>query len=266
MHNNNSQRSFAVLFNQNIFIMKLQNNTVLITGGSSGIGLELAKVLTNKGNKVVICGKSNEKLAAAKKILPKLITYQCDISDGEECKAFAKKVNENHPDLNILVNNAAIVNKFDFFGNEKAMEFAESEYQTNLLAPIRLIKLLYPTISSNDSSVIINITTGLIYAPRVIYPFYNSSKSALHSFTQTLRIRLKDEKTKVVEVMFPAVDTPWHQGTPPKIAISAEAAVSEMIKGLEKGKSEIRVGGAKILHLISRLAPAFALKKVNEIQ
>lgn len=246
--------------------MKLKNSTVLITGGSSGIGLELSKVFIQRGNKVIICGKSNEKLVAAKKQEPKLITYQCDLSDSQQCADFARKISENHPDLNILINNAAIVNKIDFINNENAIGLAENEYQTNLLAPIRLIKLLYKTISANDSPAIINITTGLIYAPRVIYPFYNSSKSALHSFTQTLRIRLKDEKTKVVEVMFPAVDTPWHQGTPPKIAISAEAAVSEMIKGIEKGKSEIKVGGAKILSLVSRLVPAFALKKVNEIR
>jgi uncharacterized oxidoreductase len=246
--------------------MKLRNNTVLITGGSSGIGLELGKVLIQKGNKVIICGKSEEKLAAAKNLLPQLITYQCDLSDSQLCTEFVRKIAENHPDLNMLINNAAMVNKIDFFSNDNAIELAENEYQTNLLAPIRLIKLLFPTLSANDAPAIINVTTGLIYAPRVIYPFYNSSKSALHSFTQTLRIRLKDEKTKVIEVMFPAVDTPWHQGTPPKIAISTEAAVSEMIKGLEKGKTEIRVGGAKILYLISRLAPAFALKKVNEIQ
>jgi uncharacterized oxidoreductase len=246
--------------------MKLRNNTVLITGGSSGLGLELSKVLIQKGNKVIVCGKSNEKLVAAKKILPQLINYQCDISDNQQCTDFVRSITENHPDLNILVNNAATVSKIDFINNENAIELAENEYQTNLLAPIRLIKLLYPTLSANDSSAIINVTTGLIYAPRVIYPFYNSSKAALHSFTQTLRIRLKNEKTIVVEVMFPAVDTPWHQGNPPKIAISTEAAVSEMIKGLEKGKAEIRVGGAKILHLISRVAPAFALKKVNEIK
>ncbi len=246
--------------------MKIKNSTVLITGGSSGIGLELAKVLTNKGNNVIICGKSNEKLLAAKKLIPQLITYQCDLSDSQECIDFAKRIKENHPDLNILINNAAIVNKIDFINDENAMELAENEYQTNLIAPIRLIKLLYKTINANNSSAIINITTGLIYAPRVIYPFYNSSKSALHSFTQTLRIRLKDEKTKVIEVMFPAVNTPWHQGTPPKIAISADVAVSEMINGLEKEKSEIKVGGAKILYLISRFAPSFALKKVNEIQ
>lgn len=246
--------------------MKLENNTVLITGGSSGIGLELSKILIHKGNRVIICGRSIEKLSAAKESEPGLITYQCDLSDSQQCNDFAETINKNHPRLNILINNAAIVSKIDFINDENAMELAENEYRTNLIAPIRLIKLLYKTMQANDNPAIINITTGLIYAPRVIYPFYNSSKSALHSFTQTLRIRLKDEKSKVIEVMFPAVNTPWHQGTPPKIAISAEVAVSEMINGLEKGKSEIKIGGARILCLISRLAPSFALKKVNQIQ
>jgi uncharacterized oxidoreductase len=167
---------------------------------------------------------------------------------------------------NILINNAAIVNKIDFLKDEKALEFAENEYQTNLLAPIRLIKLLYNSISSKESSAIINITTGLIYAPREIYPFYNSSKAALHSFTQTLRMSLSRGKTAIIEVMFPAVITPWHKGNPPKIAIPAIDAVNQMIKGVEKGKTEIRVGGAKILYLMSRIAPAFTLKKINSIK
>jgi uncharacterized oxidoreductase len=246
--------------------MKLKNNTVLITGGSSGIGLELSKALIQKGNTVIICGKTNEKLMAAKKAEPKLITYQCDLSDSKECLDFAKRIKENHPKLNVLVNNAAIVNKIDFLKEENAIELAENEYQTNLLAPIRLIKLLYNTINANESPTIINVTTGLIYAPRVIYPFYNSSKSALHSFTQTLRMSLREEKIKVIEVMFPAVNTPWHKGAPPKIAIPVDDAVNKMIKELEKGKPEIRVGGAKILYLVSRIAPGFALKKINSIE
>lgn len=246
--------------------MNLKNNTVLITGGSSGIGFELSKVLIHKGNTVIICGKSNEKLLAAKKAEPKLITYQCDLSDSRACIDFANKIKENHPELNILINNAAIVNKIDFLKDDKALEFAENEYQTNLLAPIRLIKLLYQLISGKESSAIINITTGLIYAPRKIYPFYNSSKSALHSFTQTLRMSLNKGKTEVIEVMFPAVITPWHKGNPPKIAIPADDAVNQMIKGLEKGKPEIRVGGARMLYLMSRIAPGFALKKINSIE
>ncbi len=246
--------------------MKLNINTVLITGGSSGIGLELSKALIQKGNTVIICGKSEKKLLAAKESMPTLITYRCDLCDSSMSYEFVETIKENHPDLNILVNNAAIVNKIDFLDAEDAMKLAENEYQTNLIAPIRLIKLLYKTLKKNDSPAVINITSGLIYAPRVIYPFYNSTKAALHSFTQTLRLRLKNENINVFEVMFPAVDTPWHKGTPPKIAISANVAVAEMIQGLEKGAHEIRVGGAKKLYFISRIAPGFAIKKINQIQ
>lgn len=246
--------------------MNLRSNTVLITGGSSGIGLELSKVLIQKGNTVIVCGKSKEKLLAAKKAEPNLITYQCDLANTKACEELVERIKESHPKLNVLINNAAIVNKIDFIRDENAMKLAENEYQTNLLAPIRLIRLLYNSINSNESPAIINITTGLIYAPRVIYPFYNSSKSALHSFTQTLRLSLSMEKTEVIEVMFPAVNTPWHKGNPPEIAIPVEDAVNKMITGLEKGKSEIRVGGAKILYLMSRIAPGFAFKKVNSIK
>ncbi len=245
--------------------MNIKNNTILVTGGSSGIGLQMSKVLIKKGNTVIICGKSNDKLLAAKKSEPKLVAYQCDLSNSDACVDLANWITKNHPELNVVINNAAVVNKIDFLENEKAMEIAESEFQTNLFGPLRLIKLLYNTIRKNDSPTIINVTTGLIYAPRKIYPFYNSTKAALHTFTQTLRLSLKNEKTKVIEVMFPAVDTPWHNGSAPKIAISPEEAVSEMIKGLESGKEEIRVKGAKVLYLLSRIAPKFALKKINQI-
>lgn len=245
--------------------MELSNNTVLITGGSSGIGLQLSKCLILAGNTVIICGKSNDKLMAAKATEPKLITYQCDLSVAKERSDFAALIIQNHPTLNFLINNAAVVNRIDFLEHDLAMELAEQEYQTNLLAPIHLIKLLHSTIRKNKNPTIINITTGLIYAPRVVYPFYNSSKSALHSFTQTLRVLLKDQ-IKVVEVMFPAVDTPWHKGTPPKIAISATDAVNEMIKELKKDNLEIRIKGVKLLYLLSRIAPAFAFKKINQIR
>ncbi len=94
--------------------MKIKNNTVLITGGSSGIGLQLSKVLLQNENCVIICGKSNDKLRAAKELLPNLITYQCNLADKIESDEFAKWLIENYPNLNILINNAAIVNKMDF--------------------------------------------------------------------------------------------------------------------------------------------------------
>jgi uncharacterized oxidoreductase len=99
-----------------------------------------------------------------------------------------------------------------------------------------------------------------------MYPFYNATKAALHSFTQVLRWQNKDKNLKITEVMFPAVDTPWHGGNPPKIAIPVEKAITEMLKGLQKGKPEIRVGGANLLYRVSRIAPGFAMKKVNSLE
>jgi uncharacterized oxidoreductase len=221
--------------------MKLQGNTVFITGGSSGIGLELSNVLSKNGNKVIICGRSKEKLSLAQNNIPDLVTYQCDLSDKNECDALIEKIKIEHPDLNVLINNAAIVNKIDFLNNKNSIELAEIEYRTNLFAPMQLIKGLSDTLKVNHNARIINITTGLIYAPRVIYPFYNSSKSALHSFTLVLRESLKKDNIEVNEVMFPAVDTPWHNGNPPKIAISTESAVNEMINGLKKNKRRLEL-------------------------
>jgi uncharacterized oxidoreductase len=246
--------------------MKLENNTILITGGSSGIGLELSKTLIQKGNKVIICGRSNDKLTEAKKILPKLITYQCDLSDEKQCNNLVKVISENHPDLNVLVNNAAIVNKIDFNSTENTIELAENELATNFLAPVRLIHSLSPTIQKNANPAIINVTTGLIYTPRAIYPFYNATKAALHSFTQVYRKQMEKSNVNIIEVMFPAVKTPWHNGNPPKIAIPVEKAVNEMIKGLMQNKKEIRIAGAKLLYRVSRIAPKFAFKKVNSLK
>jgi uncharacterized oxidoreductase len=246
--------------------MKLENNTILITGGSSGIGLQLSKVLIQRGNKIIICGRSNERLSNAKSIEPKLITYQCDLSNRKQCSDFSKNISENHPDLNILINNAAIVNRTNFLSTDKIIEMAENEFETNFMAPVRLIHFLSPILMKNNNPAIINITTGLIYTPRADYPFYNATKAALHSFTQVLRKQTENSNINIVEVMFPAVKTPWHKGKPPKIAISTEKAVDEMIIGLEKSKKEIRVAGARLLYKVSRIAPAFAFKKVNSLK
>lgn len=246
--------------------MHLENNTLLITGGSSGIGLELSKILIQKGNKVIICGRSNEKLSKAKSIEPQLITYQCDLSNSRECAEFSKMITENHPELNILINNAAIVNKVDFLSTDNIIEMAEVEMETNYMAPLRLIHFLFPTLQKNKNPAIINITTGLIYVPRADYTFYNATKAALHSFTQVFRKQTENSNIHIVEVMFPAVKTPWHNGKPPKIAISSERAVNEMIKGLERNKKEIRVAGAKMLYTVFRIAPKFAFGKVNSLE
>ena len=245
--------------------MGLQHKSVLITGGSSGIGLELSHQLIARKNKVIICGRSLKKLQEAKAKLPELYIIQCDLSDVSQCDQLISQVKKEHPDLNILINNAAIVHRESFLGSMDSCKKAELELQVNLLAPLRLTEGLWSMLQSNSDPSIINVTTGLIYAPRADYPFYNATKSALHSFTQVLRRQTVRTGVKVIEVIFPAVDTPWHQGRPPKIAISPQQAVNEMLGGLEKGKDEIRVGGVNLLYLASRIAPQFAINKVNSL-
>lgn len=244
----------------------LTNNIILITGGSSGVGLELAKRLIEKRNTVLICGRSEKRLQEAKQLLPSIHIFPCDISSEKECVLLYEWVKTNYPDCNILINNAAIVHNTNFMNDDKAIEKAHDEFQTNTLAPIRLSKLFLPLLLKNANARLINISTGLVYAPRAVYPFYNATKTALHSFTQTLRLQVRNEPVKVIEVLLPVVDTPWHKGNPPKIAISAEKAVEEVLRKVEKGNSlEIRIGGVNILYWLSRIAPGFAVRKINSL-
>lgn len=244
--------------------MMIQGNTILITGGGSGIGLELAKELCLH-NKVLVCGRSLDKLLAAKRQLPNIEVFACDISLIEECKLLFDWVQSKHPKCNILINNAALAHRTDFVEDPEALQKAHLEFATNILAPITLCKLFIPLLSTQVNAKIFNISTGLIYAPRSIYPFYNATKAALHAFTQVLRIQMEKNPIQVIEVMLPVVDTPWHKGPVPKIAITAEKAVDEMLRSWDKNLPEIKVGKVKLLYWLSRLAPQFALRKINSV-
>lgn len=244
--------------------MNLQNQTVLITGGSSGIGLELARQLLAMNNTVIICGRSAEKLAGARNAIP-VHTVQCDVSSSSGRDALMHWLSEHHPECNVLVNNAAIVHRTSFYDDPHIVEKAILEIDVNLVAPIALGKLFLSRRVAPKACTIINITTGLIYAPRAVYPIYNATKAALHSFTQVLRHQLKGKNIELFEVIMSVVATPWHKGNVPKIAITPEAAVREMIAGLQKGKPEIRIGAVRKLYWLSRIAPSLAFRIINRV-
>ncbi len=245
--------------------MKLQNHTILITGGSTGIGLELAKVLTEKGNTVLICGRSQEKLIEAKKQIPKLQILACDLSDKVDRDKLVKWVKTEFPQCNILINNAGITHNTNFKGDDEILVKAEQEIQLNLMAPIVLTKQLLPVLEQNPNPTIINVTTGLAYVPKAAYPIYNATKAALHSFTMVLRKQLEHDPIDIIEVLMTVVDTPFHNGHAPKRAISPQKAVCEMIQKLEKGKKEIRIDKVGLLYMISRLSPKLAFRMINRV-
>ena len=202
--------------------MILQKNTILITGGSSGIGLELAKRLIEKDNKVIICGRSKEKLENAKIENLEIEIFQCDLSKEKECEKLTHWIKQTHKECNILINNAAIVHIASFYKDEKILEKVKTEIHTNLLAPIILTKLFIPILENNPKPKLINISSGLAYVPKAEYPFYNATKSALHSFTQTLRVQMDKSTIDILEVFLPPVDTPFHKGNPPQKAITVK--------------------------------------------
>ena len=245
--------------------MRLEGNTILITGGSSGIGLALARRLADT-NEVIICGRSEEKLTQAKVMIPLLHTFQCDIAQQSGQERLTQWIKAHHPTCNILVNNAAIVHKTGFLQDPQIIQKAQDEIQTNFIAPVALTKHFWPILSANQNSAVIYLTTGLVYAPKAAYPIYNATKSALHTFIRTLRMQTDGEATRLYEVLMPVVDTPFHNGHPPKIAISPEKAVDALCKGLQHDKQEIRIAGVKLLYLISRLSPALAQKIINRVQ
>ena len=172
--------------------MKLSHQTVLITGGSSGIGLELAKQLAARQNTVLICGRSAQRLSDAKVVVPEAQTFQCDISSDSERTKLLQWVKKYHPSCNVLVNNAAIVHKSNFYEDAGIVEAAIREIDTNLVAPIALTKAFLNLFKQQKNSAVINITTGLIYAPRAVYPIYNATKAAVHAFTQVLRHQIRE--------------------------------------------------------------------------
>jgi uncharacterized oxidoreductase len=186
--------------------MKITGNTILITGGTSGIGLGFAEEFLKLGNKVIICGRREQRLKQIKEKHPEIVTRVCDVSDIKQRDELSKWVIKEHHDTNILMNNAGI----QLLSNIKDpadLGKVHQEVETNFIAPIHLTSLFIKHLASNPSSVIINISSGLAFAPLAFMPVYCATKAAIHSLTLSLRHQLKDTSIKVFEIIPPAVDT-----------------------------------------------------------
>jgi uncharacterized oxidoreductase len=240
----------------------MKDHKILITGGSSGIGFEMAKQLSKAGNHVVICGRSEEKLKKAKEKVPELYTIQCDITQQADRKKLLDEVMNEHSDLKMLINNAGIVNRFVINKQEKLENVLSEELQTNYVAPVVLAQMFSEILSGNKGTVV-NVSSGLAYIPLFIQPNYCATKAALHSITQSMRIQFKKIGVNVTEIFFPAVNTPFQKGYAPKNAIEPDVAAEIAIKGLESGKEEVHVKTAGLLYKLSRIMPKKALKKIS---
>ncbi len=244
--------------------MNSNGNTVLITGGASGIGLALSRLLIASGNRVVVCGRDREKLDAAVASLPGLIAIQADVAEPASRGALVKEVTERFPDLNVLINNAGLLHVSDL---TKAAHISElkDEIAVNLMAPVELINALLPTIRTRPSPTLVNVSSGYVFLPSARTAAYSTTKTALHIYTRTLRYQLAHDGISVVEVMPPAADTAMashYAGS----KMSPDLVARKILRGLVKGDDEIVIGISRWARRLARLMPATAFAIMNRME
>jgi uncharacterized oxidoreductase len=228
--------------------MNPSGNTILITGGATGIGFALAEHFLNAGNKVIICGRREKKLAEAKEKFPALHTRVCDVSDAKQREDLMEWAAASYPGFNVLINNAGIQNAADLKKKLDPESIAQ-EINTNLTAPIHLTSLAIPYLKKQKEAAIMNVTSGLGFVPLADVPVYCSTKAALHSFTLSLRSQLKDTSIKVFEIIPPIVDTELDKGSRDQRGmanrgIPPSVVAEETLKGFENDAPDIVVGMA----------------------
>src|ERR1700676_765499 len=248
--------------------MKLTSNTILITGGGSGIGYELTKQLTALGNTILITGRDQSKMDRAKGAFPKIHTFQSDVSDPEAIIALYKDVTRQFPELNILINNAGIMRKINVHDEAGSLEDITREIEINLSGPIRMVKQFLPHLKTKSEAAIMNVSSSLAFVPLPISPVYCATKAGLHSFTESLRVQLKNTKVKVFELAPPMTQTELLgdfdvEDMKGASVMKAEEMVQVAVKGMQTNRFEIRPGQANQLKMMSRLAPGFILKQMS---
>jgi len=227
--------------------MKLSGNTVLITGGSSGIGYAMAEAFLKAGSTVIICARGEQRLAEAQARHPDLHARACDITDDRARRELAAVVTDRFPALSILVNNAGVQRDIDLTNGVDEFLAGENEIRVNLEAPIILSALLIPLLAKNPQPALINISSGLGFVPMAAMPVYCASKAGMHAFTMAMRVQLARLGMKVFEIVPPMVDTDLNaEGRARRggyrAKLGAEEFVAAAMRGLANDVPEIGYG------------------------
>ncbi|NOU66564.1 SDR family NAD(P)-dependent oxidoreductase [Paenibacillus sp. LMG 31461] len=239
--------------------MKLTGHCILITGGSAGIGLSLAKRLAEKGNKVIIASSNVNRLDQAIQACPALIAYPCNLENPADVHNFTQNVLKAHPDLNILINNAGIQLNYDFLQEPDPSSKINREIQINLTSTIQLCSNFLTHLTAKPNAAIVNVSSGLGLVPKKSAPVYCATKAAVHLFTKGLRYQLEATRVKVFEIIPPLVSTEMTEGRG-KGKITPDQLVNEFVRGFERDRYEILIGKIKLLRMIQRISPSLADK------
>jgi uncharacterized oxidoreductase len=240
--------------------MEIKNNTILITGGSSGIGLELVKQLTENGAAaIIITGRDLSRLEQVKLRFPKVHIIQSDAGDIKDNLLLFETVVKQFPKLNIIINNAGIMRDINLQNAARDQEDVLAEIDINLSGVIRIVQHFLPHLLTKPSAAIVNVSSALAFVPFPASPIYSASKAGLHAYTRVLRLQLKNTKIKVFELIPPSTDTPIQVAIAGLVDQRQNMATDKMvkiaIKGILNDDLEIKPGMSKLIKLISRLMP-----------
>ncbi len=233
--------------------MKTKGNTVLITGGSSGIGLALARRFWQEQNNIIVLGRDEAKLARVRDMLPGCTTERMDVQDV----ASLAQLPQRHPHINILINNAAVQYNYDFADPYQSLDIIAAEIGTNVLGPLYLTKLLLPQLLGQKEAAIVNVSSALGFVPKEHAPVYCGSKAAVHIFTKSLRWQLEKTAVNVFEIIPPLVDTPMTQGRGQE-KMTPEAVVDTFWRSFKHDQYEVQIGKVKLLLWLNRVIPHLA--------
>jgi uncharacterized oxidoreductase len=247
-------------------LMKLNHRTVLITGGTSGIGLELATQLLGRGNTVIVTGRDPVKLDALRRALPAVHVFQSDVSNPKDIASLYDNVLAQFPALDILINNAGVMRNLNL-NHDRNLSDVTREIEINLSGPVRMIQQFLPHLRSRTDALIVNVSSGLAFIPFPVSPVYCATKAAIHSFTQSLRVQLQGTGVTVIELAPPAVETPllrdeFEQEMKGQKGMDVKELARRAIAGIESNTLEIRPGLSNVLKLMSRVAPQFMLNQM----
>jgi uncharacterized oxidoreductase len=232
--------------------MQLRGKTAIVTGGTDGIGLAMARLLASKGTKVIVCGRREDRLAAAR--AEGLEAIPADLSNEAGVTGFASAMAAR--EIDILINNAGSGADFDLNGATD-LDGADQTIFLNLNAPIRLAALIVPQLRTRLEAALVNVTSGLAIAPRAGGPVYCATKAGLRSFTKAIRYQLRDTNINVIEALPPVVETAMtaaRTGT----KMSPEACAAQIIAAIEGNHNEANVGIVKVLKLVHSISPRLA--------
>jgi uncharacterized oxidoreductase len=239
--------------------MKLNHRTILITGGSAGIGLAFARRFLELGNEVIVTGRRQSVLDELKANYPKLHTIQNDVADPAQITILARRVKADYPKLDVLMNNAGIMLHKNLTLPAADLDALTTEIDTNLAGVIRTTSAFMDILTANKGTVI-NVSSGLAFVPLSSAPIYCATKAAVHSYTQSLRFQLEESGIEVIELMPPAIKTALSADLPEGGLVSlitTDELLRQTFAAFKKGRLEIRPGQANLLALMRRLAPGF---------